>query len=662
MSKRRIEFDPNLLAVCRRRGDGYRVMLVRGNGSKSIESLTWCSPEDLRRHLEDARCGRVLAILPSAATLVRTIHTPPGSPGQVESAIRIEAEARMLGSTPAHRSGIANLGMESEHPTGLVVAWPEGLDASLPEFDDEVQVRWIAEIACLAQLAGEAPDSIHAILDPDTAAIAAVIPTADGPSFRAARGSGGGSRDVASRLRPLVVETLIGQGVPPGEVEAETARMLADADSRTIDDTLLAGGDADERILAAVDNPATALEGDSQVDDRIILAAVAALNGPLAPLADMQAEERFERPGFFKGMATRLSDGRTAVAVAMAAVILLLLVPIAGSGLRLLVMQGKVSDLDALQSHVDQVDNLQKVYRELDRQAWSVTKILGDLSNLMPETIELKSITVQHGEPISISGFAKADGGRSGAEAVFDFNRRLRESGLVANSGPESSIEEPDGRGYTEFSITAELADPLRMVRYPAEEDYAVVSYSERRYGLVDEDGYLLEGDAAREAFDARIAGGLAGLDFGTDSGVKPITGDSTEPTKTRRVADGDGGDDEDDASSDDSSEAATDDRRSARTDDRSSDRRNGRPASRTTSAPSSRSDPGSRSASRNFVKEIPEPITAEEIATLSNAEAKDRLSKVASAKLMPGLDEETKARLKEEFTLIMARVRETAK
>ncbi|MCP4013862.1 MAG: hypothetical protein GY728_12210, partial [Phycisphaeraceae bacterium] len=242
------------------------------------------------------------------------------------------------------------------------------------------------------------------------------------------------------------------------------------------------------------------------------------------------------------------------------------------------------------------------------------------------------------------------------------FNRRLRESGLVANSGPESSIEEPDGRGYTEFSITAELADPLRMVRYPAEEDYAVVSYSERRYGLVDEDGYLLEGDAAREAFDARIAGGLAGLDFGTDSGVKPITGDSTEPTKTRRVADGDGGDDEDDASSDDSSEAVTDDRRSARTDDRSSDRRNGRPASRTTSAPSSRSDPGSRSASRNFVKEIPEPITAEEIATLSNAEAKDRLSKVASAKLMPGLDEETKARLKEEFTLIMARVRETAK
>ena len=61
-------------------------------------------------------------------------------------------------------------------------------------------------------------------------------------------------------------------------------------------------------------------------------------------------------------------------------------------------------------------------------------------------------------------------------------------------------------------------------------------------------------------------------------------------------------------------------------------------------------------------MKEIPEPITAEEIATLSNAEAKDRLSKVASAKLMPGLDEETKARLKEEFTLIMARVRETAK
>ena len=661
MSKRRIEFDPNLLAVCRRRGDGYRVMLARGNGSKSIESLAWCSPEDLRTHLEDARCGRVLAILPSATTLVRTIHTPPGSPEQVESAIRIEAEARMLGSTPTHRSGIATLGLDSERPTGLVVAWPEGLDAGLPELGDDIEIRWIAEIACLAQLAGENPDSIHAILDPDTAAIAAIIPTADGPAFRAARGSGGGSKDVASRLAPLVVETLISHGVAPGRVKAETAEMLADAASRTIEGTLLAGGGADERILAAVDNPAVVLDGDAQVDDRIILAALAALNGPLAPLADMQAEERFERPGFFKGMAMRLSDGRTAVAVAMAAVILLLLVPLAGSGLRLLVMQSKVNDLDALQSHVEKVDNLQKVYRELDRQAWSVTKILGDLSNLMPETIELKSITVQHGEPISISGFAKADDGRSGAEAVFDFNRRLRESGLVANSGPESSIEEPDGRGYTEFSITAELADPLRMVRYPAEEDYAVVSYSERRYGLVDDDGYLLEGDAGREALDARIAGGLGGLDLAAGSGVKPITGNSTEPTESGRIADGD--EDDDDADPDDESpEAENDDRRSARTDDRSTDRRGGRPSSRSASTPSSRSDPGSRSASRNFVKEIPEPISAEEIATLSNAEAKDRLSKVASAKRMPGLDEETKARLKAEFTLIMARVREIAK
>lgn len=564
----------------------------------------------------------------------------------------------MLGSTPAHRSGIATLGLESEHPTGLAVAWPEGLEAGLPELDADVEVRWIPEIACLAQIAGASPASIHAILDPETAAIAAVIPTADGPAFRAARGgASGGTRDVAATLRPLVVETLVGQGVAANEVEAETARMLADAASRTIDGTLLAGKDADERIRSAVKNPEIALEGDSQVDDRVILAALGASTGPLAPLAEMRSEERFERPGFFKGAATRLSDGRTAVAVAMAAVILLLLTPLAGSGLRLLVMQGKVSDLDALQSHVDKVDNLQKVYRELDRQAWSVTKILGDLSNLMPETIELKSITVQHGEPISISGFAKADGGRSGAEAVFDFNRRLRESGLVANSGPESSIEEPDGRGYTEFSITAELADPLRMVRYPADEDYAIVSYSERRYGPVDEDGYLLEGDAGRDAIDAKIAGGLDGLDLGGEAGVKPITGNSTEPTRTRQVA----ADDEDGEPEDDSPEADDEDRRSASA-DRSDDRRGSRPSSRASSTPSSRSDPGSRSASRNFVKEIPEPITPEEIATLSNAEAKDRLSKVASAKLMPGLDEETKTRLKEEFTLIMARVRETAK
>ena len=640
MSKRRIEFEPNLTAVCRRRGDGFRVAIFRGNGSKSIEDTFWCSPADLRTRLETAQCGRILAILPSSASLVRTIHTPPGNPAQVESAIRLEAESRMLGATPVHRSGIAVLGRESAHPTGLVVAWPEAIHVDFPVLDSGMEVRWVPEIACLALLAGEESDSLCAIMDADETAMAAVIPTEHGPSFRAARSREQDDEGIESRLRPLVVESLLSEGIATTRIDSAIKLMFEGIEARTIDHSLVIAPGADDLLRKIVTNASVAIDGSAPADDRIILAALGVADGPLSTLAGMREFEIHERPGFVRGLANRLSEGRTAVSVGMAALILILLVPLAGAGLRLMIMRAKVADLQVLQTHVEKVDNLQKVYRELDRQAWSMTKLLGDVSNLMPESIELESINIQHGEPLVIGGYAKASRDQSGADAVFEFNKRLRESGLLANSGPESSIEEPDGRGYTEFKITAEIDDALRMVRYTAGEDYAITSYSERRYGPVDEDGFLLEGDAAQAALDARIEAGLTGIT--STPTAPPVTGNSgrSSAVATERTS-------EAEASSE--SETPRESSRSTR------------PSSRG-DAPPSRSNPSSRSAARNFVTEVPDPISPEEIGTLSNAEAKDRLSKVASAKLMPGLDDETKARLREEFKLIMARVRETAK
>ena len=58
---------------------------------------------------------------------------------------------------------------------------------------------------------------------------------------------------------------------------------------------------------------------------------------------------------------------------------------------------------------------------------------------------------------------------------------------------------------------------------------------------------------------------------------------------------------------------------------------------------------------------DIPPPITPEEVSVLSVAEARDRLSKVAAARSAPGLSDEDKERLKEEFRMLMERVREGA-
>lgn len=667
MARRRIESDPDLLAVCRRRdGDGedVRVLLIRGD--RSIADRFTCPGSELANRLTAASCGRILAILPGAATLVRTIHVPAASPLQVESAVRLEAEARLLGSAPRHRTAIGVLGADGPHPTGIVVAWPEGLPGGLAALEGpaaaQLEIDRVPEIACLAQLAGDMPEGIVASLDGHGRGrtLSAVIPTASGPVFRSSRGGDG---DLATRLRPLVVESLLADGLDPTAVQESSDRLLRTIPDRTIGATLTLDEPGESRLAADHGSLPDAADPHA-AEDRILLAAVELRLGPLAALAGLRAEESVEDPGLVRRTAITLSRGRTAVAIVFAAILMLVLAPLGSAGLRLMVMRGKVDDLASLEARVREADNRQKIYRELDRQAWSLTKLLGDVSNLMPEQIETTSISLSHGEPMTINGLAKRDADASGTDAVFEFNRRLRESGLFADAGPMPSIEPPDGRGYSEFKISAELADPLRPLRTKAEDDYAVLSFSDRRFGPLDDDGYLIV-DAEKK--DARITALIErGLAF--DKPLPELKADGDPEAMA----------DEGDATTEtgsSASEIALADSTDAGTTDPETTSRSGTDRPSRTTRPSSSGDrdrdrdrgasrssdePASRGSIRTNVVEIPPPISAEEIAVMSNAEALDRWSKVAAARNAPGVSEEDKARLVEEFELLKQRVRET--
>ncbi len=668
MARRRIESDPDLLAVCRRRdGDGedVRVLLVRAG--RTVEDRFTCRNSELLERLAAASCGRILGVLPGAATLVRTIHVPAASPLQVESAIRLEAEARLLGSAPRHRTGIGVLGGDGPHPTGIVVAWPEGLPGGIACLEGSAasgfEVDRVPEIACLAHLAGDAPDGLVASLDGHGRGrtLSAVIPTSSGPVFRSSRGGDG---DLPTRLRPLVVESLLADGQEPTEVGTATDRMLGAVPPRTIGGVLIVGEHGESTLMSVHGSLPDAADPHA-AEDRLLLAALDVASGPLSTLARLRADESVEEPGVLRSIALNLSNGRTAVAMVFAAILLVVVAPLATAGLRLMVMRGKVDDLGVLESRVREVENRQKIYRELDRQAWSVSKLLGDVANLMPEQIEATSISFSHGDPMTINGLAKRDGDASGTDAVFEFNRLLRESGLFADAGPMPSIDPPDGRGYSEFKISAELADPLRPLRTPAEKDYAVLSFSDRRFGPLDDDGYLII-DADKK--DARIAAmverGLAfekalpelkaaGDPNASPDEDAPATTDSTDASDTGTVI------------ADAGPEETVDTPRSGT--DRPSRTTRPEPPSRTSGdrerdRGSSRGDagePASRGAIRSHAVEVPPPITAEEIALLNRAEALDRWSKVSKARNAAGVSDEDNARLAEEFELLKQRVRE---
>ena len=79
MARRRTEPDSDLIAVCRLQGGDARVLLIQGNpGDRRLRERFNCQIHELDARLGAAGCSRLLAILPSSATLVRTIHVPAG--------------------------------------------------------------------------------------------------------------------------------------------------------------------------------------------------------------------------------------------------------------------------------------------------------------------------------------------------------------------------------------------------------------------------------------------------------------------------------------------------------------------------------------------------------------------------------------------------------
>jgi hypothetical protein len=240
-----------------------------------------------------------------------------------------------------------------------------------------------------------------------------------------------------------------------------------------------------------------------------------------------------------------------------------------------------------------------------------MTKLLGDLANCMPETLEAVTFVLAHGDPVSIEGISKTEGSGDGSEAVLAFAHRLRETGLFENVEP--SFSPSDGRGIRDFKVTADVKNQARPILFSDAEDYALRSYSERRWGPVDTDGYLLDGAPPAGTYD-------------------PPAGDIDDPESTD-LADARGPDDG---------------RR--RTDSRS-----------VGNTPNARGAPRSRSEGRGEPLRIPEHVTAEEVRVMNRSEALTRLSEVAKVKNMPGVDEEVLDLLQDDFDLLMERVRETA-
>ena len=496
----------------------------------------------------------------------------------------------------------------------------------------EIDVSWVPEIAALAT-ATKGENTFAALFDPESGSLAACIPTPSGPSFRSTREPVSSGTDWPNRINAIIKETLISELVDPLEV-ARQATAATDEVRRLhhLSNNFLAlPPDADHVLSSGIQGAESLIQGPDADSIRILLGAYQANRGPLAPLSKLRENEAIEHPGFLTNMSNRMSTGRFAVSVVIVCIILIVLIPLAASSLRLMLVKSKIDDINALKSSVNRTENLIEVYRTLDDEAWSMTKLLGDISNCMPETLETSSIVLTHGEPISVDGISKSDDSGDGSEAVLEFAHRLRQTGLF--EAVEPSFSPPDGRGIREFKITAEVNRQAKPISFIADDDYAIRSYSERRWGAVDEDGYLIDTDGATE------------LQEETSQPADPIANNEDEPTRT---------------ASGDPAEIDAPDERGDIASARAGEGRRASPRG-SSSTGSTRGAPRSRSEGRGEPMKIPDPVTAEEVNAMNRSEALQGLSIVAKAKNAPGIDDETKNRLQQDFDLLMQRVRETA-
>jgi hypothetical protein len=187
-----ITSDPQILGVLHRTGRTWRaVVAARKNGQPEILAAREFPPDRLARldeWLDEKNVGAVLCVLPAGSVICRTFSLPDAPPEQLEQALRLQAEAHLLGIAPPHRLGMAVLPNASGETTrtGLVLAWPE--PAVFPVPPTRRPMEFIADVGAIAALLnGHRPNESMLWLDREDGSVAMAITHSGGAIFRATR-------------------------------------------------------------------------------------------------------------------------------------------------------------------------------------------------------------------------------------------------------------------------------------------------------------------------------------------------------------------------------------------------------------------------------------------------------------------------------------------
>ncbi len=644
--------DPALLAVMHRAGRSWRVLVVRLGGVRpamiAAREFSLEQADRVNGYLNEQHVARALCVLPASAVICRTVPLPAASSEQLEPALRLQAEAHLIGTAPVHRLAMAVLpaSLGENTRSGMILAWPESSEFIAPV--TSVPVRYVPDVAAVAALLnGQRPTEPILWLDRGDGSVAIAVTHANGVIFRATREEAGDLDSWQRSVGRIVAETGLSVGHTGGFIESMVADTRAKAASIATRDAALF------LPQEAVDSAVKRLDGAG--DDRkwwhtygIAAGAALAASSHLAPLVQMQHTPPIEQPSRIRSALEAMSRPRAAATVITLAIALLLLGPVMFAGLRLAVLMVRYGDVDAELRAARSAKAQLAVYRELDRQkTWPMTKLLSDIATNAPLGIEFESVRLEGGKDFSISGTAIANGGKNPPEIVANMRSNLNSDGVFTDLTVQWG--DANNLGVYKFDITGKVARPFHTPIYPPERDFLTWTHEMRRDGKPAP----TSGKQPKPVADST---GPALASSGTGSTPAPDTTDGNagdgQPGKVD-LAQAGTGDEGESAGVPVAEEPGAGDAAPG-----ASGYRPNMGGTRVSDDPTVGGDGAALPAGQ-----IPPPITEDEINAMDEAQLRKHLNDIAKARqYVPKTDKELDDRLKKEFNQILARLREVQK
>ena len=624
------------VALLRSSGDTWSALVgTTGPNPQIIATAESIPSEDVDKWVNDHEAKHGIIIIPSSMTATRSFHLPTSEEDELELALRLQAEAHFLGSSPPHRIGYALLGKKAseENRIGISLAWPPSSTLNPPNLS--IPTRYAPETAGILSLASPSYDQkIILSLSQKEESITILMRANSGIQIRSTReiptkGS------FATSVKNLIKES--GLQINLNEEKIEKLQAQVNKFSKIIDSgkPLLLGLPFDylQKIAEGTSRDAAwwGLFGTS-------VGLLRCAGTPMDSCLNLSAEEPQVRLKLWEKIGLRLAQKQTMLRAAIAAALLIALLPPAFQYLRLKLLESEFPDIEKQVSIVETNQRRIAMYKSLGNMSWPMNKLLADLAANTPRGINIEQVSITEGQPITILGVAlKEDSGNNNstpAELIALMQKQLAEDKIFGDVNFKYQ-EADDFSGTRDFQMSIPVLSPMLMISYGKEKDYGTRTLAMRKAGVEPED-LTPEGLIRRNGSNNTSAKNPTPP---PETEQEPIAPKDPEPVTPSE---------DDNTETENSLDNQERDRRSSG---------NTRRVGDGSSNMGSRFDGGSGAAPGS----IPPPISDGQLALMSQSEVMDALKKVSAAKQV-ATDETDQDRLDSDLQRLMGRLRELRK